>query len=265
MKRIALGLEYDGSAFHGWQRQIHQSSVQTALEKALSTVANEPIHTICAGRTDAGVHATAQVVHFDTSAVRKIQDWVFGANTEVHPAIRVLWGLEVSSTFNARRSAIGRRYRYVIYNHSIRPSLLRRQVTWYYKKLNVQIMVAASRSWLGEHDFSAFRAASCQSHSSIRSLYSIDITRIGDYVILDVHANAFLQHMVRNLVGVLMMIGSGKMHFEWAKEVLEGRDRKRGGITAPPEGLYLVGVEYPSHFGLPEIDRNIWNFLSEAS
>lgn len=260
MHRIALGLEYDGSHFHGWQRQTQLVSVQSTLELALSGVAFEPIKTICAGRTDAGVHATEQVVHFDTLAKRDERAWVFGSNTRLPPSMRALWAYEVPPDFSARRSATGRRYRYVIYNHPVRPGLLRSQVTWVYKKLDVQNMIGASKYWLGEHDFSSFRAAECQSRSPIRTLRSLQITREGDQVILDFSANAFLHHMVRNMVGVLIAIGTGKMPVEWARTVLMARDRRQAAMTAPPNGLYLVSVQYPKEFGLPATDPGPWFF-----
>lgn len=258
MYRIALGIEYDGSFFHGWQYQLDKPSVQAALEKALSLVADEPIKTICAGRTDAGVHATAQVVHFETKVLRRSEAWVFGVNAELDPAVRVLWAIEVPSTFNARRSALGRKYRYLVYNHPLRPSLMKKRVTWVYRKLDIKNMIEAAQYWLGEHDFSSFRAAQCQSKSPIRHIKSIDIIEKGHYLILDIAANAFLHHMVRNMAGVLIAIGTGKMKVSWAKEVLMARDRRQAGMTAPAEGLYLIGVEYPSAFGLPSSGEDPW-------
>jgi len=261
MVRIALGLEYDGSHFHGWQRQSVLSSVQETLEIALSQIAEEPISTICAGRTDKGVHATAQVVHFDTIAKRRAAAWVLGVNTLLPRSVRVLWGAEVDAHFDARRSAVSRCYRYIIYNHHIRPSLFRNYVSWIYKKLDVQKMREATQYWIGELDFSSFRATRCQSHSSFRKVHSIEITRQGCQVILEFKANAFLHHMVRNMAGVLIEIGSGERPVTWAKEVLEKRDRKAGGITAPATGLYLIDVQYSSAFTLPKADVTPW-FLS---
>lgn len=252
MARIALGLEYDGSHFHGWQRQSFDSSVQIALETALSQLANEPIQTICAGRTDAGVHACGQVVHFDTQANRSNRAWVLGANTLLPPAIRVLWSKETSKDFNARRSATGRRYRYVIYNHPLRPSVLRDYVTWQYRQLDVQKMQMAAQYWIGEHDFSSFRASECQSLSPVRFVQAIQVVRRGDQVVFDITANAFLHHMVRNMVGTLVKIGSGLVEPEEADLVLKARDRRAAGITAPANGLYLVKVYYPQHYELPD-------------
>jgi tRNA pseudouridine38-40 synthase len=263
MIRIALGLEYDGSHFHGWQRQTALPSVQESLETALSQIAEELISTVCAGRTDKGVHATAQVVHFDTTVKRRPEAWVLGVNTLLPRTVRVLWGLSVHSDFDARRSAMSRCYRYIIYNHHIRPSLFRNYVSWIYKKLDVQKMKAATEYWIGELDFNSFRATRCQSHSSFRRVHSIEIARQGCQVILEFRANAFLHHMVRNMAGVLIEIGSGEKPVEWAKEVLEKRDRTAAGITAPATGLYLIDVQYPSAFALPKEDVTPW-FLSLA-
>jgi len=258
MNRIALGLEYDGSCFHGWQKQEKVSSIQQTLEIALSKVATIPITTICAGRTDAGVHANGQVVHFDTKTIRDERAWVWGTNTLLPKALRVLWARSVDRDFNARRCATSRRYRYVIYNHPLRPSLLRQYVAWYYRKLDAQRMLAAAQHWLGEHDFSSFRASECQSHSPIRLVHSIQVVRIGEQIVLDFVANAFLHHMVRNMVGVLIKIGNGLKSPEWAKEVLIARDRRAADITASPTGLYLVEVQYPSRFNLPKPSLGPW-------
>jgi tRNA pseudouridine38-40 synthase len=258
MDRIALAIEYDGSDFQGWQRQKNTASIQQTLETALSQIAAAPINTICAGRTDAGVHATAQVVHFESAIHRDTRAWVFGTNTLLPKSIRVLWARSVSPDFNARRSAIGRRYCYVIYNHPLRPSLFRQYVSWYYTKLDIQKMIEASKYWLGEQDFSSFRAAGCQSHTPIRSVYAIQITRVNEQIILDFFANAFLHHMVRNMVGVLVKIGSGLKTPLWAKEVLNAHNRKAAGITASPTGLYLVEVQYPLRFNLPKIEVGPW-------
>jgi len=251
MHRIALGLEYDGAEFHGWQCQPSLITVQSTLENALTSVANEPIKTTCAGRTDAGVHATYQVVHFDTQSNRRERGWVLGTNTYLPPSIRVLWVKNVPFSFDARKTAIARHYRYIIYNHSIRPSLCRHYLSWCYKKLTLDSMISAANHWIGQHDFSAFRAAECQSKTAIRSMYSIDIIQQGNYFILDFIANAFLHHMVRNMVGALIAIGSGEKNPVWAKEILMGRDRRLAGVTAHPQGLYLIDVHYPPSFNIP--------------
>lgn len=254
MKRIALGIEYDGSRFHGWQSQSEVPSIQVALEKALSKVAAHPIAITAAGRTDAGVHATAQVIHFDTKALRPDIAWVMGTNALLTQDIRVLWSKEVEATFDARRSATLRRYRYLLYNHPIRPSLLKGQVGWYYKKLNRDAMQEASQYWLGEQDFSSFRASGCQAKSPNRCLKEISVRNRDDLFIIDVAANAFLHHMVRNMVGSLMMIGTGFKAPIWAKEILLAKDRRLAGYTASPNGLYLVAVEYPEQFDLPKVN-----------
>lgn len=262
MHRIAIGIEYDGTPFHGWQRQASIRTIQAELENALSKVANHEINTVCAGRTDRGVHAAEQVVHFDTNAIRSPYAWIAGTNALLDPAIRVLWAIEVSPQFNARRSATSRRYRYVIYNHAIRPGLLRQYVSWHIGKLDTQCMLEASRYWIGEHDFTSFRAEGCQSLSPIREVQAIEIMRIGQRVILDFTANAFLHHMVRNMVGTLCKIGSGIMPSIWAKEVLEARSRKAAGYTASPQGLYLCKVQYPTEFNLPQQEIGPW-FLNQ--
>lgn len=259
-KRIALGIEYDGSQFHGWQRQAERPSIQSELEKALSQVAAQPITTVCAGRTDAGVHATGQVVHFDTTVFRPTRSWVLGVNTLTSKALRVLWTMEVPSHFNARRSATSRRYRYVVYNHPVRPSLQRHYVSWHYHRLDIQKMIVAAQYWIGEHDFSSFRAKGCQSYSPVRSMSAIEIVRMGDHIVIEFAANAFLHHMVRNMVGVLLKIGSGFAEPSWAKAVLASKSRLAAGVTAPPNGLYLVNVDYPEYFGLPKHTWGPWFF-----
>lgn len=256
--RIALCLEYDGTRFRGWQRQDNVISVQEVVEKALSSVANHSINTICAGRTDAGVHATGQIIHFDTSVHRSERAWVYGGNTFLPSSIRILWAQKVSSDFDARRSAVFRRYCYVIYNNPIRPSLLRDQVSWYYKKLDDAKMSEAAQHWVGEHDFSSFRAAECQSKTPIRQVMQIKVYRRNEFILVDLTANAFLHHMVRNMVGVLIQIGSGMKTPDWAKEVLLARDRRQASITASPNGLYLVSVNYPPQFSLPRMETKPW-------
>jgi tRNA pseudouridine38-40 synthase len=249
--RIALGIEYDGTSYNGWQRQKNGIGVQQRLEEALASVANEPVDVVCAGRTDTGVHASGQVVHFDTSADRGERGWLLGANTNLPPDISVSWVRQVSEDFHARFSATSRRYRYVILNRLQRSALHRHRAWWVYQPLDEKIMHEAAQSLLGEHDFSAFRAAGCQAHSATRELTSISVARHDDWVILDVTANAFLMHMVRNITGTLAAIGQGEQPIEWIREVLESRDRTLGGVTAPPHGLTLVAVDYPEGFGVP--------------
>lgn len=261
MYRLALGIEYDGTHYNGWQRQLGGvPSIQGKLEESLSVVANHPVSTVCAGRTDSGVHATCQIVHCDVSVKRSEREWVFGCNANLPDDIRVLWAKVVPASFDARFSAHQRRYRYFIYNHHIRPGLLEKQVTWHYRPLNVDDMNQAAQCWLGAHDFSSFRAAECQSRTPKREIYSISVKREGKLIVFDIIANAFLHHMIRNMVGVLLAIGHGKRAIAWAKEVLLAKDRKEGGVTAPPNGLYLVDVQYPSDFELPSTTVGPWFF-----
>lgn len=252
MTRIALGIEYDGAQHYGWQRQREVPSVQEHLEKALSTVANTPIELQCAGRTDAGVHATGQVVHFDCDAVRPLKAWTMGVNANLPSSVAVKWCVHVSDDFNARFSATGRRYRYVIYNHKMRPAILEQGITHIHRPLNEQLMHEAAQALLGEQDFSAFRAALCQSKTPFRNVTNVTVSRHGAFVVVDISANAFLHHMVRNIVGSLVEIGSGHQPVDWIATLLAGRDRTLSAATAKPNGLYLVKVDYPDAFGLPE-------------
>nr|VFJ44104.1 MAG: tRNA pseudouridine38-40 synthase [Candidatus Kentron sp. DK] len=249
--RIALGIEYDGSGFSGWETQKNARTVQSLVEAALSRVANAPVLTVCAGRTDAGVHASAQVVHFETGAIRQERAWVYGANTNLPREISVLWANIVPDNFHARFSARSRHYRYHILNRPVRSALYAKQITWECRPLSVDRMRAGAGYLLGEHDFSTFRAAACQAASPIRTIHALEITRHGERIRIDVVANAFLHHMVRNIAGVLMAIGTGKREPEWAGWILAARDRTRGAVTAPAEGLYLAGVEYPEQFRIP--------------
>jgi len=249
--RIALGIEYDGSAFAGWQWQPGKRTVQTAVDEAVSRVANEPLKVVCAGRTDAGVHALEQVVHFDTQAQRKPYSWLMGVNSALPEDVRVLWVREMAEDFHARYSAIARYYRYVILNRPMKSALHRRQMTWHYAPLNIEAMQAAASHLIGEHDFSSFRAQGCQSKSPNRTMHFIHVRREAeDRVAVELCANAFLHHMVRNIAGVLLEIGSGKRLPDWAREVLQARDRALGGATAPADGLYLGGICYPEAFGI---------------
>ncbi|MGR9051981.1 MAG: tRNA pseudouridine(38-40) synthase TruA [Gammaproteobacteria bacterium] len=250
MPRFVLGIEYDGSGFFGWQRQHGQRTVQESLEAALSRIADEPVTVICAGRTDAGVHALEQVVHFDCRAERSLHAWLLGGNCNLPDDIRIVWARPAVDDFHARYSAIARFYRYIILNRSMKSALQRRQVTWWYNPLNETNMHRAAQYLLGDHDFSSFRAQGCQSKSPRRIVHFIDVYREGDKVIMDIAANAFVHHMVRNIAGVLMEIGMGKRETTWPLHLLAVKDRVQAGITAPPDGLYLGGVCYPEHYGI---------------
>ncbi len=249
--RIALGLEYDGSRFLGWQTQPGGGTVQDALETALSAVADRPVSVTCAGRTDRGVHALAQVVHFDTEAERPDSAWVRGVNALLPEAVAVLWSKRVSRDFHARYAARARAYRYLLVNRPVRPALAARYAGWYHAPLDIAPMREAAAQLLGEHDFSAFRAAECQAKSPVRTLHAIGVERCGERIEFRLRANAWLQHMVRNIVGTLVTIGAGKQPAAWAKTVLESRDRARAAPTFASEGLYLEAVDYEAKWELP--------------
>lgn len=252
--RIALGIEYDGSRYGGWQAQQHDPhTVQEVLQRALSKVADHPIEVICGGRTDAGVHASGQVVHFDTEAVRPLRAWLMGGNSHLPADVGIHWAQSVPDDFHARFSAQRRAYRYVILNRDARPALLSRRVTHAYRPLDAGRMATAAQALIGEHDFSSYRAVACQARSPVRTLYRLDVTRQGELVVLDVEANGFLHHMVRNIAGVLLAIGAGEQPVSWSAEVLAARDRTFGGITAAPHGLYLVRIDYPEAYGIPRL------------
>lgn len=252
-QRIALGVEYNGSLFSGYQLQSHGTrTVQGELERALSIVANEPVRLTCAGRTDTGVHATGQVVHFDTAVQRELKAWMLGSNTNLPGDVSVHWVRQVDDDFSARFSAISRSYRYILYNRRVRSAVFQNNVAWSYASFDENAMHSAAQFLLGEQDFSAFRSSRCQASHAIRVMQEISIQRQGDYLILDIQANAFLHHMVRNIMGTLMVIGRGEQPAEWMQEILHGRDRKCAGMTASPAGLYLVNVEYPVEHGLPD-------------
>lgn len=253
--RIACRIEYDGSHYHGWQAQpqLAVNTVQETLERAIAVVANTPVRVQCAGRTDTGVHGFAQVIHFDAPVPRSPKAWILGVNANLPPDVRVHWAVAVPSDFHARFSALARRYRYVIANTPVRPALLGSQVTWQRRKLDHLAMHDAAQCLLGERDFSAFRAASCQSSGPMRNVYSVAVSRRGELVTVDIRANAFLHHMVRNIVGSLMAVGTGSQRREWIAELMEGRDRTLAAETAPADGLYLVEVDYPAKYQLPAI------------
>jgi len=251
--RIALGVEYDGAAFHGWQRQGSPAlpTVQARLEVAVSAIANHPITLICAGRTDTGVHGTGQVVHFNCAVDRGEKAWLQGTNSLLPPSLRVQWAKSVPLTFHARFSALSRRYLYVIYDSPVEPAILAGHLTHTREPLDIDAMHLAGQALLGEQDFTSFRAAGCQSRTPHRNITHLRVTRHHRFIVLDIQANAFLQHMVRNIAGTLMEIGSGRRPVQWTREVLEARDRTRAAKTASPDGLYLVAVQYPEEFALP--------------
>ena len=259
-RRIALVVEYDGRAFCGWERQPHCESVQAAVERALSRVADEPVRVTCAGRTDSGVHALGQVVHFDTRAARLEDAWRRGANSNLAACVAVVGAREVPGDFHARFSARWRHYRYLLLNRPDRPAVLHGRVAWDRRPLDLARIRAAAVSLVGTHDFSAYRASACQAPSPVRTVYALDVQRRGAQLRFDVVADGFLHRMVRNIVGVLLAVGAGEAEPEWAREVLESRDRKQGGVTARAEGLYLVRVGYSARFSLPVVlpDSGVW-------
>jgi tRNA pseudouridine38-40 synthase len=250
-RRVAAIIEYDGTDYAGWQSQVHSVSIQDAVQAALSFVAGHPIVAICAGRTDAGVHAVGQVVHFDTHAERTPRAWVLGANTKLAPSIALQWAGEVTGGFHARHKAVRRIYRYAILNRSARSALHRTRAAWIHRPLDAKAMQAAAQALIGEHDFSAFRSVECQSQTTIRRVDAIEVTREGDYVWMQISANAYLHHMVRNIVGTLMDVQCESDPRSAMAGVLAGADRRYAGATAPAAGLYLWRVEYPQDFGIP--------------
>jgi tRNA pseudouridine38-40 synthase len=255
MARIALGIEYDGATFHGWQAQPHGNTVQDALERALAAVAETPVRVTCAGRTDAGVHALCQVAHFDCAAPRKENAWVRGTNAFLPPQIAVRWARSVDDDFHARFAAQSRSYRYLLHNHVVRPALYHGRVGWCHRPLDADAMQEAARHLLGEHDFSAFRAAECQARSPVKIMHHAKVVRQGEMIVFDFCASAFVQHMVRNMVGALVHIGKGNQPPAALAELLASRDRTRAAPTFSPAGLYFAGVEYDPRWNLPVSGR----------
>jgi tRNA pseudouridine38-40 synthase len=251
-QRIAMGVEYDGTGFQGWQRQSHGRAIQNAFEAALSTVADAPLEVVCAGRTDSGVHATGQVIHFEPPVERPLRSWLLGTNSNLPRDVSVSWARQVAGDFHARYSAVSRSYRYSILNRPVRSALHRHRACWVHRPLDEARMQSGAAKLVGEHDFSAFRAAGCQSRSPIRNVTFLSVTRRGEWIAIDIRANAFLQHMVRNIAGLLITIGNGEREPDWAAQILEGRDRTRSAFAAPAAGLTLIAVDYPAHFGLPD-------------
>lgn len=249
--RVAIGIEYAGNAFEGWQTQPHGRTVQDALEAALAQIAQHPVKLVCAGRTDTGVHATTQIAHFDTLARRPLEAWVRGVNSHLPASVGVLWAVEVDDEFHARFSAESRRYRYVLLNRRVRPGLLGGRVGWTHGAVDERAMAEAATCLVGEHDFTSFRAAECQARSPVRLMHSVAVSRQGDFLLFDFHANAFLHHMIRNLVGSLVFVGKGRRPVGWMRELLAARNRTLAAPTFAPDGLYLCGVEYPERWPLP--------------
>jgi len=250
--KIALGIEYNGSAYSGWQFQDNAPSVQEQVEKALAYVADHAVTLHCAGRTDAGVHAMEQVVHFETTAERNLRAWILGSNTRMPEDIRVIWATPVVDAFHARYSATARRYRYLIQNSAVPGAVFARHAASVYQELDVLAMHSAAQFLLGENDFSSFRAAGCQSKTPFRQVHEVTVGQTGEMIHIDIQANAFLHHMVRNIVGSLIVVGKHEKAPEWIESVLKACDRTQAGITAPACGLYLLQAQYPVSFGLPQ-------------
>lgn len=260
-RRIALGLEYDGRRFLGWQTQAVGRTVQGVVEAALAVIAGHPVSLICAGRTDTGVHATCQVAHFDTPADRPLSAWIRGVNAHLPEDVAVVWAREMDGAFHARFSARGRRYRYLLLNRPQRPGLQSGRVGWFHGPLDVAAMAKAAALLRGEHDFSAFRAAECQAKSPVKTLHEAAVVRAGDLIVLDFAANGFLHHMIRNLVGSLVYVGKGSHPPEWMSTLLAGRDRRRAAPTFSPAGLYFSGVDYGEEWGLePDLTQVLPRF-----
>lgn len=255
IKRLALGVEYDGSNYHGWQYQKTVSSIQDEIEKALSIIANHKVYVFCAGRTDAGVHSTGQVIHFNTTSIRKKKSWIIGTNSYLSQGISIVWAKEVPQDFDARYSAITRSYRYIIYNYTVRSALFYNRSNHIHKKLNIHKMHSAAQCLLGEHDFTSFRAFNCQSSTPFRKIIQLNVFNYNHWVIIDITANAFVYHMVRNIVGSLIEIGISKQTKTWMQELLQKKNRNYAGPTASSKGLYLVYVQYPLRFNLPKLVR----------
>ena len=256
LNRVVICVEYQGTQYCGWQRQKECASVQGHVEKAISSIANEPITVQCAGRTDTAVHAVGQIVHFDTTAIRNPSAWVRGANTKLPFDIRIAWARSIDNEFHARFSAVARQYRYVIFNRKVHSAVLAYRTTWEPIALNETVMHQAAQHLLGPQDYSSFRASGCQAANAKREIQSIKVSRKGDFVFIDVQANAFLHHMVRNIAGTLMEVGRGERPVEWVSELLSIEDRTKAGPTAPAHGLYFVNAFYPEQFNIPRVKLN---------
>ena len=260
MNKIALCVEYIGTNYCGWQRQSHCDSVQAQVEKALSSIAAHPVDVHCAGRTDTGVHSVGQIVHFETSVSRPNKAWVQGVNTQLPDDVRIRWAKEVEDDFHARFSAVARQYRYVIYNREVHSAVLNGRVTWEPYKLDESLMNAAAQSLIGENDFSSFRASACQASHAMREVQSIKVSRKGDFIFIDIQANAFLHHMVRNIAGTLIEVGKKHQPVSWVADLLLAKDRTLAAATAPASGLYFVNAIYPQELQIPQValDEVLW-------
>ena len=260
VRRIAIGVEYNGAAFHGWQRQTKPpvATIQMAVEDALCKVADQKITLICAGRTDAGVHATGQVAHFDVSNERELKAWTMGVNSLLPSAIRVVWAKEVDGEFHARFSASARRYQYWIHNAAVRPGIFSSLMTHYSKPLNATLMHSAAQALVGEQDFTSFRAVACESKTAMRNVHAVSVKRYGERVCIEIEANAFLLHMVRNIAGSLMAVGTEKQPVSWVETLLAAKNRALAAATAKPDGLYLMAVTYPAKYELPVAERSLF-------
>lgn len=257
MCRYAASIQYNGNKFYGWQKlKNNLITVQDMVEQAIATVANHEVNIVCAGRTDAKVHAVGQIIHFDSNAKRSPNNWQQGINSNLPDTIAVNWVKPVNKEFHARFSALWRHYRYFIYNHNVRPTHFATGVTLVYKELDHELMQQAGSFLLGEHDFNSFRAVQCQSKTSIREIFQLQVKRIGNLIIIDVQANAFLHHMVRNIVGALITVGHKKRDPEWINQVLLAKDRTKSAATAPSYGLYFMNVGYPEDYSIPKYNHN---------
>ena len=265
-RRLAVGIEYDGTRYAGWQHQPGLATIQDSVQKALSAVADHPVTVAAAGRTDAGVHACGQIAHFDTRAERPVRGWVLGANSNLPPDIAINWAMEVEPSFHARYTAQGRSYRYCMLRRATRPAILRDRVCWTRATLHVEAMHDAAQALVGEHDFSSFRAVECQSTTALRHVDAITVRGEGPLVVMEISANSYLHHMVRNIAGTLMQVGAGERPPAWVAEILAARDRSRAGITAPASGLYLWRVRYPPSLQIPEpVASRPWAMIAGQS
>ena len=253
--KFAIGIEYSGSAYAGWQQQKHSVSIQQHLQEAIGFVANHPVSLVCAGRTDAGVHAIEQVAHFESDSVRTNRSWLLGSNCRLPRDIRIRWITPVDDSFHARFSAYARSYRYILLNSDVPSAVFYDRCSWEFRPLDHGKMHESAQALVGEHDFSAFRAVGCQAKSACRDIHSVEVSRQGDLIYLDIMANAFLYHMVRNITGSLLEVGRGEKPVDWIEDLLAGKDRNHGGVTAPAAGLYLQQVYYPELFNIPSYSK----------